>query len=130
MGFTTVSYTMPARAAGADVPTVLGVVPSNQSQFAWQAVKVSIVAPSLVTGATATQEVASVGYSRAGAAIVPIATLTTATGVNLAANAEVAFTLLAAALSLQAGDVLTLTFTHAGAGTALPDGTTVKVELQ
>lgn len=130
MAFTVVSYTHPARAAGADVPVVIGVVPSVESQFSWQAVRVSATSPVLYTGATATQEVLSVGYSRAGAAIVPIATLTTATGVNLAANAEVAFTLLAAALLLQAGDVLTLTYTHAGAGTAIADGTTVKVELQ
>jgi hypothetical protein len=129
--FTEIVWSTPvAYAAGTDFNFDIGVVPEAESDQAWGAVKASVTSPSLVTGATATAETFTLGYSRAGAARVSIATLVTITGLNLAADTEVSFTVLAAAASLLAGDVLTLQKTHVGAGITIPAGVVVKVELQ
>jgi hypothetical protein len=129
--FTALEYTFPLVAAGTDVQVEIGVVPEAESQQQWQVTKIALIAPSLLTGATATAVTFQFGYSRAGAAIVPIGTFTTVTGAggNLAANGEVNVAILAAGLSLLAGDVITLVTTHVSTGTAIPNGTIARVEL-
>jgi hypothetical protein len=128
--FTELDLSLIAYAAGVDAKVEVGIVPEDEADKAWSVVGASIVAPVLMTGVTATAVTFTLGYSRAGAAVVPIATLVLNTGVNLAVDTEVQMALLAAAAGLQAGDVITLVTTHASTGIAVPAGTTVKVELQ
>ena len=128
MAFTVLQSSLVAAAAGTDVTLELGVVPSGFAQGAWVPSRASLTSPALLTGATATQVVFTFQNRRAGSVIGTFATLTTATGVNLAAGTEVVAT-AGAVTSLLAGDVLELVLTHAGAGTAY-GAILAKVELQ
>lgn len=123
------SATDAGQGAGTDAALVIGTVPSS-AEFGqtWTVGKMSLTSPTLMTGATATAVTFTIGYSRAGAAVVAIGTLVTITGQNLAANTEVAVAVTTPPV-LQAGDVLTLVTTHAGAGTVVPAGLIAKVEL-
>ena len=129
------SAVLDATTAGAasDVDVVIGTVPElpEAAVSGWQALKCSITSPVLLAGSTTLGITWTFSYSRAGAALVPIATYvgnTTPAG-DLAANTEVQATLVAAASSLKAGDVLVLVNSHASTGTAIPNGVYVKVEL-
>lgn len=128
MSFLVLQSTLVAAAAGTDVTVELGVVPTNFSQGAWIPARTSLVSPALLTGATATQIVFTFQNRRAGSVIGTFGTITTATGVNLAAGTEVV-AVAGAVTSFLAGDVLELVLTHAGAGTAY-GAILAKVELQ
>lgn len=128
MAFEVLEATLVAAAAGTDVTVELGVVPSTFAQGSWVPSRTSLVSPALLTGATATQVVFTFQNRRAGSVIGTFATLTTATGVNLAAGTEVVAT-AGAVTSFLAGDVLELVLTHAGAGTAY-GAILAKVEIQ
>jgi hypothetical protein len=129
------SAVLDATTAGAasDVNVVLGTVPElpESAQSGWQALKCSITSPVLLSGSTTLGITWTFSYSRAGAALVPIATYvgnTTPAG-DLVADTETQATLVAAAGLLKAGDVLVLVNSHASTGTAIPNGVYVKVEL-
>ena len=128
MAFTVLQSTLVAAAAGTDVTLELGVVPSGFAQGVWVPTRTSLTSPALLTGATATQIVFTFQNRRGGSVIGTFATLTTATGVNLAAGVETLATAGAVA-SFLAGDVLELVLTHAGTGTAY-GAVLAKVELQ
>jgi hypothetical protein len=128
-----VEVELAAYGAGADFVLVLGEVPElpESAQSGWQALKCSLTAPSTLAGSTTLGITWTFSYSRAGAALVPIATYvgnTTPAG-DLVADLEKQATLVAAASALQAGDVLVLATTHASTGTAIPNGVLAKVEL-
>jgi hypothetical protein len=125
--------TLIAYAAGTDPTVVIGTVPElpEAAVSGWQVKVASITASALLAGSTTLGLTWTFSYSRAGGALVPIATFvgnTTPAG-DLAADKEVQATLVAAAATLLAGDVLVLVNTHASTGTAVPNGTLVKVEL-
>ena len=114
----------------------LGVVPEAESDQAWSVVKLSLTAPTTMAGSASVSETFVFGYSRAGGAVVPIGQfqtlVTVAAGTTgpLTAEVETPVTILAAGLSLQAGDVLTLSITPTSTGSAVPAGTVAMVELQ
>jgi hypothetical protein len=114
----------------------LGIVPEAESDQAWSVAKLSLTAPTTMAGSASVSETFVFGYSRAGAAVVPIGQfqtlVTVAAGTTgpLTAQIETPVTVLAAGTSLQAGDVLTLSITPTSTGTAVPAGTVAKVELQ
>lgn len=123
------SATDAGQSAGTDAALVIGTVPSS-AEFGqtWTVGKITLTSPTLMTGATATAVTFTVGYSRAGAAVVAIGTYVTITGVNLTANTEMTVAITTPPV-LQAGDVLTLVTTHASTGIAVPAGLIAKVEL-
>jgi len=127
MSFVVLQSALVAAAAGTDVTLELGAVPSGFSQGSYVP-RASLISPALLTGATATQIVFTFQNRRAGSVIGTFATITTATGTNLAAGVEVVAT-AGAVTSVLAGDVLELVLTHAGAGTAY-GAILAKVELQ
>jgi hypothetical protein len=127
MSFLVLQSTLVAAGAGTDVTVALGAVPSGFSQGSYVP-RASLVSPALLTGATATQIVFTFRNRRAGSVIGTFATVTTATGTDLAAGVEVVG-VAGAVTSVLAGDVLELVLTHAGAGTAY-GAITAKVELQ
>jgi hypothetical protein len=114
----------------------IGVVPEAESDQGWQVAKLSLISPTTMAGSATLQETFVFGYSRAGAAIVPIGqfvttvVVTAGTAGPLTAETETPVTVLAAGLSLLAGDVLTLSVTPTSTGTAVPAGAIAKVELQ
>jgi hypothetical protein len=131
MAFDDLQGSPTAGAAGTDSVIVLGEVPElpEAAQQGWQAAKCSLVSPTLMSGATATAVTFSFGYSRAGAAVVPIGSYVTILGADLPVETEKQATLVAAANALQAGDVLVLTTSHATTGIAIPANVIAKVEL-
>jgi hypothetical protein len=116
MSFLVLQTTLVAASAGTDVTVVLGAVPSGFAQGSYVP-RASLISPALLTGATATHIVFTFRNRRAGTVIGTFATVTTDTGTDLAAGVEVVGT-AGAVTSVQAGDVLELVLTHAGAGTA------------
>ena len=117
MAFQVLANNLVAAAAGTDVTLELGVVPSNFSQGTWLPLRASLTSPALLTGATATAITFSFRANRAGTPQTAFATLTTATGTNLAAGVEVSVT-ITSGTALLAGDVIELVLTHASTGTA------------
>src|SRR2546423_12443222 len=106
MSFVVLQSPLVAAAAGTDVTLELGAVPAGFSQGTYTP-RASLVSPALLTGATATQIVFTFQNRRAGSVIGTFATITTATGTNLAAGVEVVAT-VGAVTSVLAGDVLEL----------------------
>lgn len=128
--FTVLEVDFPAAAAGAESAQELGVVPENESQQAWQLLKIALLSPVLVTGATATALTFTFNQKRAGAQIAALGSFVTVTGVtgNLPADTEVNVPITGAP-ALLAGDIIEVLPTHAGAGTAIPAGLVARVEL-
>jgi hypothetical protein len=114
----------------------IGIVPEAESDQGWQVAKLSLTSPTTMAGSASVSETFQFGYSRAGAAVVAIGTFQTLVAVAagttgpLTAEVETPVTVLAAGLSLLAGDVLVLTITPTSTGTAVPAGFVAKVELQ
>ncbi len=127
MAFEVLEATLPAQAAaGATSVTEVGVIPSTESETNWGLQKLSLAAPSLVTG-VATNNVTFNIRAVTGGTPAVVGTLTLGAGVNLAAEAEVNVPISAAAVA--AGAVLDVQMVQNGTGLAVPAGVLVKAEI-
>jgi hypothetical protein len=123
---------LPAQAAaGATVVTVLGDVPSAESQGGFQAQRASVTLPA--AGAIAFNAANFVTfnfrYVRAGGAAVVFATYATNVAPSLAAETEVVAVINQANNNLLPGDVIDCQMVQSGTGVAVPAGVLAKVEL-
>ena len=129
MAFEVLEAVLPAQAAaGATSVTIVGDVPSSFSQPSYSAGKLSLTAPSLVTGVTTNTATVNFRQLRAGAAVATIGTLALINGVNLAAETEVNVPVTGSP-SLLDGDVIDVQLVQGGTGLTLPAGIVAKVEL-
>jgi hypothetical protein len=117
-----------AAAAGTTVPGILGEVPVQESEQHWQISRMSVTAPTLVTGNNTNSGTLNVRQMRAGAQVAVVGTLALVTGVNLAAETPVQIPTTGTP-DLLAGDVLEVQYVQIGTGLALPAGTEVKAEI-
>ncbi len=130
MAFEILSVTVPAvAAAGGTTTFLLGEIPTKESEGAFILEKVSVTAPSLVTGVTATAGTFNVRQLRAGAVITAVVgTLALITGVNLAAETEVTIP-ITTPVNWLAGDLMDVQYVQISTGLALPIGTQLKAEI-
>ena len=130
MAFEVMQVTLPAvAAAGGTTTFLLGEFPTKESTGAYNIDKVSVTAPSLVSGATATAGTFNVRLLRAGAVnTAVVGTLALITGVNLAAETEVVIPFSVTVNPLP-GDVLDVQYVQISTGLALPVGTQLKAEV-
>lgn len=117
-----------AAAAGTTVPAELGEVPVQESEQHWQIARMSVTAPTLVTGNASNSGTLNVRQMRAGSAVATVGTLALVAGVNLAAETPVQIPVTGTP-DLLAGDVLDVQYVQIGTGLALPAGTSVKAEI-
>lgn len=129
MAFEVLSVTTGVVTATTNNTYILGVAPTTMSQGSWTPSKVSITSPSLVTGVTAAQDTFTFKRYRGAVDQGTWASYVTSTGNDLPALTEVSLPITAATTFLP-GDVITCALAQTGAGTALPAGVTIKVELQ
>lgn len=130
MPFDVMTITIPAVAAAGGTTTFeIGEFPTKESEGSFILEKVSVTAPTLVTGATATAGTFNVRQLRAGAVITAVVgTLALVTGVNLAAETEVNIP-LTVTTGFLAGDLLDVQYVQISTGLALPVGTQIKAEI-
>lgn len=130
MAMEVLQTTLPAvAAAGGTTTFLLGEVPTKEAEGAFNLEKVSVTAPSLVTGATATAGTFNVRQLRAGSVITAVVgTLALITGVNLAAEVEVTIPITTVP-TLLAGDLIDVQYVQISTGLALPVGTQLKAEI-
>jgi len=130
MPFEILAITLPAVAAAGGTTTFeIGEIPTKEAEGSFILEKVSVTAPTLVTGATATAGTFNVRQLRAGAVITAVVgTLALITGVNLAAETEVTIPITTAVAWL-AGDLMDVQYVQISTGTALPVGTQIKAEV-
>lgn len=126
---------LPAQTAGgSDAYAVLGAVGSVGGTNNY-AKKASVMAPTgytTVTGAATNNATISIGYRRAGASRVVIASVTLASGTNITAGTtlDVPVSLTQATRSqLQPGDVIDVLLHQNGTGLALGAGLTAQLEI-
>jgi hypothetical protein len=134
MAFKSEDALLPAQAAaGATVETIVAIVPSQFDETNWTLVRTSLVSPSLVTGAATNNVTYNVRQYRAGALVAsvnPVATLTLASGTNLAADTEVVVPLAVAQTPCQASDVFTVQMVQSGTGLASPANVCAHLEFE
>lgn len=130
MPFEVLAITIPAVAAAGGTTTFeIGEIPSKEAEGSFILEKVSVTAPTLVTGATATAGTFNVRQLRAGSVVTAVVgTLALVTGVNLAAETEVNIP-LTVTTGFLAGDLLDVQYVQISTGLALPVGTQIKAEI-
>lgn len=129
MSFTVLQANTDINTAATDATWVIGAVPGTFSTGNYTPVKLSITSPSLVTGASATQNTLTFKRYRGAVDQGTFATFVTSTGNDLPALTEVVIP-VTAGTTFNAGDVVTVAKTHTSTGTALPAGLLFKVEIQ
>jgi len=135
MAFEVLEAVLPAQAlAAAAVVTIIGDVPTNEVETNWDAYRISLTSPALVTGVATNNATFNVRNVRGGAVQGTLATLTLGAGTNLAAETETVVPLstpqnVTATSNVQAGDVLDVQMVQNGTGLAIPAGVVAKVEL-
>lgn len=119
---------MVAISGGAGTTTLmLGEVPMRESQGSYNLDRVTVIAPSTVTG----NGLGTINIRQMRAAVqvaASIATLLLASAVNLTAETPVSVPVTGTPILLP-GDLLEVTYVQTGGGLALPAGTIVKVEI-
>lgn len=130
MPFEVLQITIPAvSAAGGTTTFLIGEIPSKESEGSFVLEKVSVTAPSLVTGATATAGTFNVRRLRAGSVETAVCgTLALVTGVNLTAEVETNIPITVSTGWLP-GDVVDVQYVQISTGLALPVGTQIKAEI-
>lgn len=130
MAFEVLQISLPAvAAAGGTTTFLIGEIPTKESEGSFILESISVTAPTLVTGATATAGTFNVRQLRAGSVVTAVvATLALVTGVNLAAEVEVTIPITTAVAWL-AGDLMDVQYVQISTGLALPVGTQIQAEI-
>lgn len=128
--FETLEAVLPAQSAGgATSVTILGAVPSAHAQPQYQPSKLSLSAPSLVTGQATNFVTVNFRQMRAGASVATIGTLAlSAATVTLPLEVERDVPITGSPILL-GGDVIDVQCVQSGTGLALPAGVVAKVEM-
>jgi ABC-type tungstate transport system permease subunit len=121
--------TLPAQTAGGATSSTLVHVAESTNDNGMNFVGAHVVSPSLVTGVATNNATINVRQLRAGAPVQTIASLTLASGTNLAALTSVAVPAAGATPVFQIGDVIDVQLVQNGTGLALPANIRAQVEI-
>ena len=130
MAFVVKQAVLPAQgAAGATSVTILCEVPSAFVQPNYAPQRLSVISPSLVTGAATNFATINIRQMRAGAAVATIGTLAlSASTVTLPAEVPVSIPITGSPVLLDA-DVIDVQLVQSGTGLVLPAGIVASVEM-
>lgn len=122
--------TLPAVAAAGGTTTFeLGEIPVRETEGAFNLERISVTAPSLVTGVTATSGTFNVRQIRAGSVVTAVVgTLALVTGVNLPAETPVVIP-ITTVVNWLPGDIMDVQYVQVSTGLALPVGTQIHAEI-